>query len=87
MTPLTLEIVAAIFGVWGTVLLAMKGPRAGWGFVAYLVSNVAWLVFAWANGHWAMFAQTLAFMASSIVGVWIWLLKPALDAVNEVFDL
>jgi nicotinamide riboside transporter PnuC len=82
-----IEVIAAVFGVWGTALLALRGPRAGWGFVAYLVSNVAWLVFAWAYGHWGMFAQTLAFMASSLFGIWVWLLRPALDAVDQVFDL
>lgn len=83
-TPIILiEIVAAAFGVLGTVLLALRGPRAGWGFVAYLVSNAGWIGFAWIHGHWAMLAQQLAFAVSSLVGVWMWLLKPMLDELLE----
>ncbi len=83
----SIEILGAVFGVWGTLLLALRGPRAGWGFAAYLASNVAWLAFAWTHGHWALFAQTLAFMASSLFGLWVWLLKPALAAIDEIFEL
>jgi len=71
------EIAAAIFGVWGTVLLALKGPRAGWGFVAYLVSNACWIAFALAHQHWGLLAQQIAFTATSALGTWVWLIKPA----------
>lgn len=68
--------VAAIWGVLGTVLLALRGPRAGWGFVAYLASNAGWIWFAWWHGHWAMLVQQLAFTASSLLGIWLWLVVP-----------
>lgn len=71
-----LELIAATFGVLGTVLLALNGPRAGWGFVAYLVSNSGWIAFAWIHGHWGLLAQQVAFTASSLLGVWVWLVKP-----------
>ena len=73
---LTLELTAAAFGVLGTMLLALKGPRAGWGFVAYLVSNAGWIAFAWRLGHWGLLAQQVAFTASSLLGVWVWLIQP-----------
>lgn len=83
MTSLILiELTAAAFGVLGTVLLALRGPRAGWGFVAYLVSNAGWIGFAWIHGHWGMLAQQLAFTVSSLVGVWVWLVKPMLDSLE-----
>lgn len=71
-----IEISAAVFGVLGTLLLALNGPRAGWGFVAYLVSNAGWIAFAWIHAHWALLAQQLAFTVSSLLGVWVWLVKP-----------
>lgn len=71
-----IELMGATFGVLGTLLLALNGPRAGWGFVAYLVSNGAWIWFAWIHGHWGLLAQQLAFTASSLLGVWVWLVKP-----------
>lgn len=73
---LWIELTAAAFGVLGTVLLALNGPRAGWGFVAYLVSNAGWILFAWIHAHWGMLAQQLAFTASSGLGIYVWLWKP-----------
>ena len=81
MTLLTaVNWIAAFFGVLGTVLLAMNGPRAGWGFVAYMVSNSAWLASAWMQSHWPFFTQQVAFMATSVLGTWVWLVRPRLRA-------
>lgn len=75
LTPtLHIELASAAFGVGGTVLLALNGRRAGWGFVAYLASNAGWITFAWIQGHWAMLAQQVAFTATSLFGIWRWLL-------------
>lgn len=80
MTPtLIIELTAAAFGVLGTVLLALNGPRAGWGFVAFLASNAGWIAFAWIHAHWGMLAQQLAFTVSALLGVWVWLVKPLRD--------
>lgn len=73
-----IEILAALCGIAGTVLLALNGKHAGWGFVAYLGSNAGWIAFAWLHSHWALLAQQLAFTASSALGIWVWLIKPAL---------
>lgn len=43
MSVQTIEWTAALFGMLGAVLLALKGQRAGWGFVAYLASNAGWI--------------------------------------------
>jgi hypothetical protein len=81
----TIELVAAAFGVLGTVLLALRGPRAGWGFVAYLASNAAWLATSWAQGQWPLFTQQLAFMASSLLGIWLWILRPRAPTFKAVY--
>jgi len=73
---LWIELIAAAFGVLGTVLLALNGPRAGWGFVAYLVSNAGWIASAITHQHWGLLAQQLAFTASSVLGAYVWLWKP-----------
>jgi hypothetical protein len=70
-----IEIFAALCGLAGTLLLATKGLYAGWGFVAFLASNAGWLAFSAAHGHWAMFAQQVGFTGSSLVGIWVWLIK------------
>jgi len=77
-----IESLAAACGLLGTLLLAIKGRWSGWGFVAFLVSNAGWLAFAWHNAHWFMFWQQAGFTISSLIGIWIWLVKPAL---NELF--
>lgn len=67
-----IEAVAAAFGLAGSLLLAVKSRSAGWGFVLYLASNVGWLAFAYANGHWFMFAQQVGFTGISLLGIWTW---------------
>ena len=73
-----IEISAALMGVVGTLLLAGRSRLAGWGFVAYLVSNAGWLVFSWDMALWALFALQLVFTACSLYGVWTWLVRPKL---------
>ncbi|WP_382155318.1 hypothetical protein [Hydrogenophaga sp. ANAO-22] len=74
-TRLAIELAAAAFGVLGTVLLALNGPHAGWGFVAYLASNAGWITFACIHRHWGLLGQQIAFTVSSLLGIWVWLLK------------
>lgn len=69
-----IECAAAVFGLAGTVLLANNGPHAGWGFVAYLVSNAGWIAFAWAGRHWFLLVQQIGFTATSLWGISRWLL-------------
>ena len=49
----------------------------GWGFVAYLASNAGWILFAWIHAHWGLLAQQIAFTASSLLGVYLWLWRPS----------
>ena len=71
-----IEISAALLGVLGTLLLAGRSRLAGWGFVAYLLSNAGWLVFSWDRALWALFFQQAIFTACSLYGVWTWLVRP-----------
>lgn len=79
---ITIEWVAAITAVVGTLLLALKGPRAGWGFVLYLVSNAGWITSALHHGAWALLAQQAVFVCISLWGVWVWLVRPLLDELE-----
>lgn len=73
------EIFGAALGLVGTVLLALRGRWAGWGFAAYLVSNVSWLVFSHGFAHWAMFVQYVGFTLTSLLGIWTWIVHPFLQ--------
>jgi hypothetical protein len=68
------EALAAAAGLAGTILLANNGPHAGWGFVAYLVSNAGWLAFGLAGRHWFLVLQQLGFTVTSVYGIYRWLL-------------
>lgn len=74
-----IETTAAIFGMLGALLLATAVAPA-LGFAAFLVSNVGWLAFGAAHGHWRLFAQQCVFLATSLVGLWTWWLAPLLAA-------
>lgn len=73
-----LELVSALLGLTGAVLLALKSRWAGWAWVVWLVSNVGWVAFGAAGGHWFLVAQNLGFSITSLMGVWTWLVKPFL---------
>lgn len=81
----TADFAGLVFGVAGTLLLATKSRFAGWGFVAFLASNVGWMLFAYEHGHTKLLAQHLIFAASGLVGVWVWLVRDraAMNAALE----
>ena len=74
-----IELFAAATGLLGCLLLATKGRWAGWGFAAFLASNIGWLAFSVQHAHWALLVQQIGFTASSLVGIWVWLVVPAID--------
>lgn len=81
-----IETLGAILGAAGAMLLACRSNRAGWGFVLFLLSNALWLAFAASAGHWRLFGQQVIFTATSLIGIWQWLLQPWLDRqMRELF--
>jgi nicotinamide riboside transporter PnuC len=81
------DFAGLLFGVLGTLLLATKSRVAGWGFVLFLASNAGWLVFAYEHGHSKLLAQHLVFAASSLLGVWVWLVQPRVkSAIQEITE-
>lgn len=72
---LAVSVLASVFGVLGALLLAMPALPA-WGFAAFLVSNVAWLVASAWQRQWPLHAQQWVFLACSLLGLWNWWLGP-----------
>ena len=72
-----LSTVAAVFGVLGALLLAMPA-LPGWGFGAFAISNVAWLIVSARNRQRALHAQQWVFLLCSLLGLWNWWLGPLL---------
>ena len=69
--------IAATFGILGALLLAMPA-LPGWGFGAFVISNVAWLVVSARRAQWALHVQHWVFLACSLLGLWNWWLGPLL---------
>ena len=69
----------AFFGMAGATLLMLNHPRySKWGWVAYLVSNGAWLIHASRTSQEPLMVQTVYFSFTSIVGAVVWIVRPAL---------
>ncbi len=73
-----IEILSAGLGLLGAFLLATKSRYAGLAFVAWFVSNLGWLIFGAHNDHWFFFVQQIGFTVTSVLGIWNWLIHPAL---------
>lgn len=71
-----IELVSALTGMLGALLLATRSKYAGWAFVAWLISNVGWIVFGAGNQHWFFILQQLVFTVTSLIGIWNWLVRP-----------
>ena len=83
------EILSAALGLLGAILLATRSRYAGLAFVVWLVSNLGWLIFGAHNDHWFFFAQQIGFTFTSALGVWTWLIHPALkgDQAAEAWTI
>lgn len=69
------SVMGAVFGILGALLLAMPALPA-WGFGAFLVSNVAWLVASARQRQWPFHLQQWVFLVCSLLGLWNWWLGP-----------
>ena len=70
-------------GIAGLIALARNDRYSGWGFVAYLASNAAWLAYGYASDIPALALQHSVFAAISSFGVWRWLVRPQIDASSH----
>jgi len=81
-----IEMLSAALGLLGAALLASRSRWAGWAFVAWLISNIGWIVFGAGNQHWFFIAQQVGFTATSVLGIWAWLIHPALRNSDRAAD-
>lgn len=71
-----IEWAGCITGLSGATLLAMNNRYSGWGFVLFLASNVAWIAFGLLSNATGMVVMQFGFTATSLMGVWKWLITP-----------
>lgn len=66
------EYIGCGFGLLGALLLSLNCKHSGWGFVAFLVSNVAWITFAVQNGINGLLVMQFGFTITSLIGIYRW---------------
>lgn len=74
------DLIAAICGATGAIILAWSGPRAAWGWPLFLASNIGWIAHAMLTQQQPLLWQTVVFTATSILGIirgllWPWARK------------
>lgn len=70
-----LEWSGCAFGLLGAGLLALNTRLSGWGFVAFLVSNGLWIAFGLLTESPGLIVMQVGFTATSLLGIYRWLLK------------
>lgn len=75
-----IEWTGCLLGVIGAGLLALNNRWSGYGFVAFLCSNAAWIAFGVMTGASGLVTMQIVFTATSLVGVWQWLIRPRVEA-------
>jgi hypothetical protein len=66
---------ASFTGLAGAALVASKSDWAGYGFLAFLASNIAWIAYSVRTKTWSLLVMQLGFTATSLLGIKNWLLQ------------
>lgn len=74
-TTVVLEWAGCTFGLLGAFLLALNNSASGYGFVAFLLSNFCWMLFARKIKASGLLLMQLGFTATSVVGIFNWLFE------------
>lgn len=69
-----LEWMAAGTGVVGALLLAFNNSISGFGFVAFLLSNLLWITWGLKKRAHGLLTMQVGFTATSVMGITNWLL-------------
>ncbi len=70
--PLLLEWLGCMTGLLGATLLALNNRYSGYGFMAFLASNVCWMGYGIAMESWGLVTMQLGFTATSLLGLYRW---------------
>lgn len=68
-----MEWSAALTGIAGAALLAIRCRWSPMGWLFFLASNVFWILYAFQTAAHGLLIQQLVFTATSLVGVYRWI--------------
>lgn len=71
-----LEWTGCFTGLGGSALLATNSRYSAWGWVLFILSNAAWIAYGLLKGANGLVAQQIGFTATSLIGIWKWLVIP-----------
>lgn len=70
-----MEWLGAATGLLGAWLVAANvASMSGYGFLAFLASNVCWVVYGVKQRAWGLVVQQVGFTGSSLLGIYRWLM-------------
>ena len=64
------EALGASTGILGAFLLALNSGYQGYGWLAFLASNLCWISFALINRFKMLFWQQIAFLITTLIGLY-----------------
>lgn len=67
------EWAGCVLGLIGAFVLACNQQWSGWGFVAFLASNVCWIIWGLKRKANAILAMQAGFTLTSITGIMRWI--------------
>lgn len=65
-----LEWTGSLLGLLGSFLLATHTQVSRYGWVAFLIANIAMVLFAYAIGRYGLLVQQVGFMGTSALGLY-----------------
>jgi len=65
--------IGSALGLLGAALLAINLPISGYGWIAFLASNVAWIIYGLRTKTTSLLVMQIGFTITSVVGMYRWL--------------
>lgn len=69
-----LENVGSIAGACGATMLAMNNSVSAYGWLMFLGSNICFILFCARKQLYSMLAMNIVFLATSLLGIYRWIL-------------
>jgi len=66
------EMIGAICGVAGAVLVSLNIPQSKYGFVLFLISSILLGIVSWQRKMQYLLTMQMAFLGINVVGVFSW---------------
>lgn len=77
------ELIGAASGITGAMMLATKTKHAAWAWPIWVISSVAWMLYAAQTQAYGLLAQQSVFCAINLLGVWRWLGRQSTESTHR----